>query len=157
MNTSTINNLNFKSVIITKGGAEYIKNNANQEEMALLSDAEKKYKDYNWDLIVNKDGFSLYSPETRELYVGPFSLKKHRKSDIDNNKKEQLIIRTGKNNRSKFVIDYPSRESVVNVYRKITKNTGLSKLLMIFEILEGQLLSNRANRKLRTLMKNVTK
>ena len=151
----TNGNLSFKSVVIKDGGLNYVRNNDGNEAFQMLTDAESKYKKSNWRLIVDQNGYSLFSPTTCNTYTGPFSIKRHRKVDKENNVKEQLIIRTGENNKTKFVIDYPTREAVLSIYKKIKNSTGLSKMLMLFEALEQQHLLQKANKKLRESLRRI--
>lgn len=59
-------NISFKSIVIKDGGLNFIENNDGKDAVKKLVDSEAKYKDFNWNLIVNKDGYSLYSPMTKK-------------------------------------------------------------------------------------------
>ena len=148
-------NLSFKSVIINNGGLDFVVQNDGKKAVQMLTEAQIKYRKSSWRLIVGDDGYQLYSPKTSNTYAGPFNVKKHRKTDKNNNVQEQLIIRTGENNRIKFIIDYPTRDAVVNIYKKIKNSAGLSKMLLLFEVLEQQNLLQKTNKRLRQTLNKI--
>lgn len=149
------NNLNFKSVIINNGGLNYVEQNDGKDAVQMLTDAQTKYNKSSWKLIVGDSGYRLCSPKTCNIYAGPFNIKKHRKVNKDNSIKEQIIIRTGENNRTKFIVDYPTREAVSNIYKKFKNAKGLSKILILFEALEQQHLLKKTNQKIRQSLKKI--
>ncbi len=155
MNTISHNMVSFKSVVINDDGLNYIKKYDGEKAVKLVTDAKEKYKQSRWKLIINQDGYFLCSPNSYKNYKGPFSVKKQHKKDCNNNYSDKLIIRTGKNNRIHFSIDYPSREAVFDIYKKIKNATGIKKIIMIFELLEKQSVLKKANEKIKSVLKRL--
>ena len=147
-------NISFKSIVIKDGGLNFIENNDGKDAVKKLVDSEAKYKDFNWNLIVNKDGYSLYSPMTKKTYAGEFFVRKHRKIENDNTVRDQLVIRTGEKNKNRFVIDYPSRTEVLKVYKNFKNAKGLSKMLILLEVLEQKLVDNRLKKRVLSIIKS---
>jgi len=142
--------LNFKSVLIRDGGLDYVTKNDGNEGVQLVMDTKNEYPNSNWDLIFDKNGYSLRSPTTFKRYPGPFTLKRQYK-DAQN----KLIIRTGNNNRSSFSIDFSSRESLFETYKCIKDASGIKKIIMIFKLLEQQHLLQKSNRQAKALLKKL--
>ena len=155
MNIISNSTINFKSIIIRDGGLSHIRKNDGDEAVKLVDEVKTKYQRFNWDLILDKNGYSLRSPSTCKKYYGPFNLKRQYKTNKSNGAKNKLIISTGENNKINFSIEFPSREIVFDAYKRIKNASGIKKMLMIFELLEQQYLLQKNNRKLKTALKKL--
>ena len=105
--------------------------------------AETKF----WDLILDEQGYKLEYKNTANIYTIEHKPKRHAPN--------VLYIRTlnaahkVKGKITSFKIDFNNMEEVRETYRKITKATGIDKMVMIVKLLEKQAQLKATNRKMK--------
>ena len=119
----------FGCVRLRDGGLDYVKKEG-LSSIRFLDEVKEGFKNFNWHLDIDSEGYKLTNPINKQTYKAPFKVIKHY------SKGKLAILMKNINNHTVSYSIPCTNEEISLLYKAIKNSKGLEKMTKILKVLE---------------------